>query len=102
MIGMNFIKEDMPKLKLISGFSDQEVQVLRDFHKVNEAIIRFENISREVIFKFLFGDKDGERLWRVFKLSCGSKICKFNTYLDSDQRDILLINLYYNEEMYSL
>ena len=92
----------MPNKLKIKDISQSQLNDLLIYSQVNREVVRFENISTEKTFKFLFGDKYGERLWRAFKLSCGSKIYKFNTYLDSNQRDVLLINLYYNEEMYSL
>jgi len=81
----------MQKLKL-ADISQLQMNHLWSYSEVEKAITRFENVSTEKTFKFLFGDVDGERLWRAFRLSCNNKYYKFKNSLDSTQQDYLLIN----------
>ena len=93
----------MPKLKLlIPKEVDQEhLNTFRSWAKVNESIKKFHCNANIRIFNFLFGD-DGERLWIHFVKSCDHDFTKFMTYLKQEQINILLVNIYLNDLMYSL
>lgn len=77
-----------------------DLNIFKEWGKVNEKIIKFQNNSNLDTFKFLFGDEEGDRLWRHFRHNCDSKFDKLRTYLGIEQFNDLLVNIYYNDSMY--
>jgi hypothetical protein len=88
IIAQDFIENDRDKLEIFINWA-----------KVNDAIIKFQNNSNLSVFQFLF-ENDGERLWKHFCNDCDRKVQKFLTYLVVDQSNDLLINIYYNKDLY--
>jgi len=74
----------------------EKLDIFKKWGAVNDAIIKFQNCSNVNVFKFIFGDSDGERLWENFVTRCDRRFDKFRTFLVTEQINDLLVNIYYN------
>lgn len=82
--------------------SPDKLKIFKEWGEINRTIIKFQNNANLNVFKFIFGDNEGERLWNCFVLRCNRKFDEFNTFLIPEQINDLLVNIYYNENMYFL
>jgi len=77
-------------------------KVFREWGEVDRKITKFQNYANLKVFKFLFGDEEGERLWKHFVIDCNRTFRIFRTYLTDNQFDDIMVNIYYSENMYSI
>ena len=80
--------------------SPDKFKIFRDWGDVNRKVIDFENKSNLKTFQFIFGEEEGLRLCGHFKNDCDSNLMKLRTYLVNDQFNDLLVNIYYNENLF--
>lgn len=90
------------KLLQFKDLEYDQVSVIQKWGEVERAVIRFGDSSKPQTFEFLFGKEEGDRLWLYYVRNCKRDIQKFKTYLTTEQNNILLINVMYNQSMYSL
>lgn len=70
---------------------------------LNEKITHFCNYSTLKQFTYIFGDDEGERLWKHFKSDCDSIYQKLRTYLTQEQTNTLIVSIYVNDmELFTL
>lgn len=72
----------------------------RDFYGIINSLNKFGSYCNTEVFKFLFGEEEGVRLWELFVYSCDRNIMKFYTenYMNNDQLLYLSYNIIENEE----
>ncbi len=88
--------------------TNEELESLRNWHRVNEKIKKFCTHSSAYTFETIFKkyDEDGNvieqeageqsegyRLFQHFRFSCNQDYEKFLTYLDVDQHNALLVHI---------
>ena len=74
-------------------------KIFREWGSVNNKIKDFENKANLKTFKYLFGE-DGQRLCEHFKYDCETNVNKLKTYLKYEQYNDLLVNIYYNDNLF--
>lgn len=75
--------------------------ILRNWAMVEAKMRSFENNANLATFQFIFKD-DAERLFESFRCRCNGKYLEFKTFLTQRQLDLLLLNIYVNDDMYHL
>lgn len=90
----------MAELLTTKSLSEREQEMFRAYGKVNEARKSFIKNAKPSTFSFLFGEEEGERLWKHFVIDCKRSYDKFETYLIKEQYNTLLINITLNEHLY--
>ena len=94
---------NMRKITVENVMADDPMKVLQQWRIVNDKITIFINVANPRVYMFIFGESEGMRLWEHFVNNCDRHdFQKFMTYLTSEQYNDLMINLYYNDGMYSL
>jgi len=87
------------KLLTPENITDQQLVVFHNYGKVRKAVRNFTISAKPDTFDFLFGEKEGERLWKHFVTDCSKRWSKLETYLTNDQRNILMLNIVYNNSL---
>jgi len=82
-------------------FYNKRQDFYRHYFTLKERMRKFENNSTLGVFKFIF-DEDGDRLLRHFRMDCDNNFDKFLTYLTQEQKNILIVSIVENENMYYL
>lgn len=80
----------------IEALYQSDREIYHHWAILNEKIVHFCNYSTLKQFTYIFGDDEGERLWRHFKLDCGGIYQKFRTYLTQEQTNTLIVSIYVN------
>ncbi len=62
---------------------------------------RFGDNANEKLFKYIFGNDEGKRLWEHYVLKCNKEIIKFLTYLNEKQIAEVFTNIILDEQLYS-
>lgn len=78
----------------------EDFDIFRQWGNVNEKVREFETKCTLKTFEFMFGKEEGLRLMKHFRNDCDSNLLKFRTYLVVEQFNDLLINIYYNKNLY--
>jgi hypothetical protein len=74
--------------------------LLNDFYKQLLKIIEFGNKVNYNLLRYLYGDKLATHLGLMWEKADRDVLYWFNQ-LDVDNRGILLVNIYYNDTLYS-
>lgn len=78
------------------NLNDGEKQMIQNWGKMDRRITAFQKKFDMRMAKEIFGDDEGERLFLHFRLDCNDNFQKFRTYLDTNQSNILLVEIMRN------
>lgn len=81
------------------NLTESQYTELRDWVKFTARIKSFCNNSNIETFKEIFGDSEGERLFRHFRQDCNHDFIKFMTYLTAEDKNKLLPYIARNYEL---
>jgi hypothetical protein len=85
---------EKPLKQLDLSIDDQKLA--RDIYWLMEALMKFQNICTPKLFKWLYGDQQGQHLWETFVIKCNRDIMVFLNTCSSDVKVTLVCNLVYD------
>lgn len=81
------------------NLTESQFTELRDWVKFNVRVKKFCNNSNLDTFKEIFGDSEGERLFRHFRFNCNHNFIEFMTYLTNGDNNKILPYIARNYEL---
>lgn len=76
-----------------ADLSDTEQKQAHDLYWLIEALMKFQNMCTPKLFKWLYGEQQGDHLWRTFVLKCNRDILVFLNTCSNDVKITLVCNL---------
>jgi hypothetical protein len=76
-----------------SDLTIEEQKKAQSMYNMIRELLKFQNTATPKLFKWLWGDQQGEHLWEIFVLKSNRDIMHFLNQTSSDVRITLVCNL---------
>lgn len=81
------------------NLTQDEKTILHNWHIFDQRIKNFKNHFTPFMAADIFGEDDGLRLFKHYRIDCDDNLDKFTTYLTKIQYDLLMVYILRNPRL---